>query len=84
MYTISYSALRARLSTILDKVTDDHTPVLITRRNGKPAVVMSLDDFHAYAETAYLMGSPRNAERLNRAVAEVEAGKIQQHELMED
>lgn len=84
MHTISYSTLRARLSSILDKVNDDHMPILVTRRNGKPAVVMSLDDFHAYAETTYLMASPRNAERLNRAIAEVEAGKIQHHELMEE
>jgi antitoxin YefM len=84
MHTINDSTLRARLSSILDKVDDDHTPILVTRQNGKPAVVMSLEDFHAYEETAYLMASPRNAERLNRAVAEVEAGKIQHHELMEE
>jgi antitoxin YefM len=84
MNTISYSAFRARLASMLDKVNDDHTPILVTRQNGKPAVVMSLEDFHAYEETAYLMASPRNAERLNRAIAEVEAGKIQHHELMEE
>lgn len=84
MDTISYSAFRTRLASTLDKVNDDHTPILVTRRNGKPAVVMSLDDFHAYEETAYLMTSPRNAERLNRAIAEVEAGNIRHHELMEE
>jgi antitoxin YefM len=30
------------------------------------------------------MASPRNVERLNRAIAEVEAGKIQHHELTEE
>jgi antitoxin YefM len=84
MDTISYSAFRTRLASTLDKVNDDHTPILVTRQNGKPAVVMSLEDFHSYEETAYLMASPRNAERLNRAIAEVETGKIQRHELMEE
>lgn len=84
METISYSAFRSHLARILDKVNDDHRPVLITRQNGKPAVVISLEDYHAYEETAYLMASPKNAERLNEAIAEVEAGKTFQRELMEE
>lgn len=84
MDTISYSAFRARLAGILDRVNDDHKPVLITRQNGKPAVVMSLEDFQAYEETAYLMASPKNAERLNQAIADVEAGKVIQKELIEE
>ena len=84
MDTISYSAFRSHLARTLDKVNDDHKPVLITRQNGKPAVVMSLEDFQAYEETAYLMASPKNAERLNQAIAEVDAGKTVQHELLEE
>jgi antitoxin YefM len=84
MDAISYSNFRTHLAGTLDKVNDDHKPVLITRQNGKPAVVMSLDDFQAYEETAYLMASPKNAERLNQAVAEVEAGKIIKKGLMEE
>ncbi len=59
MDTISYSTFRTCLASMLDKVNDDHKPILITRQNGKPAVVMSLEDFHAYEETAYLMAAPR-------------------------
>jgi antitoxin YefM len=84
MDTISYSAFRANLATTLDRVNDNHKPILITRQNGKPAVVISLEDFQAYEETAYLMASPRNAERLNQAIAEVEAGKTFPHELIEE
>jgi antitoxin YefM len=81
---MSYSAFRTRLASTLDKVNDDHKPVLITRQNGKPAVVMSLEDFQAYEETAYLMASPKNGERLNQAITEVEAGKTVQHGLVEE
>lgn len=84
MHTISYSAFRARLAGTLDKVNEDHQPVLITRQKGKPAVVMSLEDFHAYQETAYLMASPKNAARLNQAIAEVEAGRTLQQGLLEE
>lgn len=84
MDTISYSAFRGNLASTLDKVNDNHKPVMITRQNGKPAVVISLEDFQAYEETAYLMASPKNAERLNQAIAEVETGKTFQHELIEE
>ena len=84
MDTMSYSAFRAQLATTLDKVNDDHKPVLITRQNGKPAVLISLEDFQDYEETAYLMASPKNAARLNQAIAEVESGKLLEKELIEE
>lgn len=84
MDTISYTAFRSHLASVLDKVNEDHAPVLITRQNGKPAVVMSLEDFKSYEETAYLMASPKNAERLNLAIAEAQAGKIIRQDLVEE
>lgn len=83
MENISYSAFRSHLAKMLDKVNEDHAPLLVTRQKGSPAVLMSLEDFAAYEETAYLMASPKNAERLNRAIAEVEAGNTQPHDLVE-
>ena len=84
MDTISYSSFRNHLASTLDKVNDDHKPILITRQNNKPAVLISLEDFHAYEETAYLMASPKNAARLNQAIAQVEAGLSTEHELIEE
>ena len=84
MNTMSYSAFRGNLASILDQVNDDHQPVLITRKNGKPAVDISLEDFHAYEETAYLMASPKNAARLNQHIEEVEAGKMLRRGLIEE
>jgi antitoxin YefM len=83
MDTINYSTFRSNLASVLDKVNDDHVPVLVTRQNGKPAVILSLEDYKSFEETAYLMASPNNALRLNQAIAEVEAGKAVQHELLE-
>lgn len=83
MDTVTYSHFRSHLAKVLDRVNDDHTPVLITRQNGKPAIVMSVEDFKSYEETAYLMASPRNAQRLNEAIAEVEQGDASAHDLIE-
>ena len=84
MRTMSYSAFRQKLATILDIVNDDNTPVLVTRQGGKPAVVMSLEDYESYKETAYLMASPKNAERLHNAITEIEQGKTVENELIEE
>lgn len=83
MDTINYSTLRSNLASVLDKVNDDHNPVLVTRQNGKPAVILSWEDYKAFEETAYLMASPVNARRLNQAIAEVEAGNVVKHDLIE-
>lgn len=84
MDTISYSHFRSNLANTLDKVNEDHVPIMITRQNGKPAVIISLEDFKSYEETAYLMASPKNAARLNQAIAEIEARKTVQHPLVDE
>ena len=84
MDTMSYTAFRNHLAATLDKVNDDHAPMLITRQKGKAAVLMSLEDFKSYEATAYLMASPKNAERLNQAIAEIEANKTIAHELLDE
>ena len=84
MDTISYSSFRSHLASILDKVNDNHKPIMVTRQKGKPAVLMSVEDFNSYEETAHLMASPENAKRLNQAIANVEAGNTIQHELIEE
>ncbi len=84
MDTLSYSSFRNNLASVLDKVNNDHKPVMVTRQNGKSAIVMSVEDFQSYEETAYLMASPKNAERLNHAISEVAAGKTIPRELLEE
>ena len=84
MEAISYSNFRSHLAETLDKVNEDHVPIMITRQNGKPAVIISLEDFKSYEETAYLMASPKNATRLNQAIAEIEAGKTVQYPLFDE
>ena len=67
----------------MKRVCADHEPLIITR-NGEPSVVMlSLDDFKALEETAYLLRSPNNARRLMDAIGSLNAGGGQEHALAE-
>ena len=75
MDVLSYTAVRAKLAKTMDKVNDDHAPVIITRRRGKSVVLMSLEDFSSYVETDYLLSSRKNAARLANAVRQLKAGK---------
>ncbi|OGT44689.1 MAG: prevent-host-death protein [Gammaproteobacteria bacterium RIFCSPHIGHO2_12_FULL_38_11] len=75
MENMTYSNFRSHLADALDRVVDDHQPILVTRQSGKPAVVMSLEDFKSYEETAYLMASANNATRLNQAIQQLEKKK---------
>jgi len=84
MRTTSFNELRRNLAATIDSVNDDHEPVIITRDRGKAAaVLMSLEDFASYEETRYLLKSPRNAERLLEATADLEAGNGSERELLE-
>jgi antitoxin YefM len=69
MEAISYTAARQNLSKTMEKVCKDHTPVIVTRQKSDSVVIMSLSDYEALEETAYLLRSPRNARRLIESMA---------------
>lgn len=74
MRTLSSTALRQNLSAVMDQVNDDHEPVIVTRAGGKPVVLLSLEDYDAMDETAYLLSSPANKAALLAAIAEAHDG----------
>jgi len=83
MTALSYTSVRSSLAKTLDRVNEDHTPILITRQKGDNAVLMSEADFRSYEETAYLMQSMANAQRLNEAIAQLRDGKGTERELLQ-
>jgi antitoxin YefM len=83
MDTITYTSARGNLAKTMKKVCDDHSPILITRKTAQPVVMISLEDFQALEETAYLLRSPKNARRLLESVAELETGKGSEKELFD-
>ncbi len=83
METITYSAARSKLAKTMEKVCDDHAPVIITRKSARSVVMISLDDYEALEETAYLLRSPKNVRRLLESIAELESGGGTDRELVE-
>ncbi len=83
MDTITCSDARTRLARTMDRVCDDHAPMIITRKNARSVVMMSLDDYHALEETAYLLRTPKNARRLLASIIDLESGAGMEKELVE-
>jgi antitoxin YefM len=75
MKAITYTAAREKLADTIQRVCEDHDPVIITRRRDQAVVMMSLEDYESLEETRYLLRSPKNAERLRDAVKQLQAGK---------
>jgi antitoxin YefM len=83
MDAITYTHARSHLAETMEKVCDDHAPIIITRKNQRAVVMISLEDYQALEETAYLLRSPKNARRLLESIAELESGGGTERELME-
>jgi antitoxin YefM len=83
MDTVTYSTARANLADTMDRVCEDHEPIIITRNGEQAVVMMSLEDFKALEETSYLLRSPKNARRLLESIAILETGNGQARSLAE-
>ena len=81
MTAITYTAARANLAKTMDRVVDDHDPIIITRNSEQSVVLLSLDDYQALEETAFLLRTPANATRLLASIHELNSGKGQLQEL---
>lgn len=84
MQTLNFSQTRQNLASTFDFVVDNAMPVMVTRQNKESVVIISMKDYRALEETAYLMQSQANANRLNRAIAQLESGLGKPRELIEE
>jgi antitoxin YefM len=83
MNAIPYTRLRSNLASEMDRVCQDHAPIIVTRKASSSVVMMSLDDYEALEETSYLLRSPKNARRLLESIEELEAGRGTERDLAE-
>lgn len=81
MDAITYTTARAKLAHTMDRVCDDHEPIIITRSKRQSVVMISLDDYKSLEETSYLLRSPQNAHRLLVAISSLENGLGQERTL---
>lgn len=77
---ITASEARKRLFPLIEQVNDDRAPIEITSKRGN-AVLMSVADYEAWQEAAYLFPSPANARRLLDAAEALERGEGREYEL---
>jgi antitoxin YefM len=83
MKAITYTAARQNLAKTMENVCKDHAPVIVTRKTTDSVVIMSLEDYEALEETAYLLRSPKNTRRLVESIAQLEAGRGSDRELLD-
>jgi antitoxin YefM len=77
---ITASEARKNLFPLIEQVNQDRTPVEITSKRGT-AVLISIDDYRALEETAYLLRSPTNARRLLESLDQARSGALEEHRL---
>jgi len=71
----TYTQARANLKSLLDEVAENHEQVIIRRRGGDDVALIAADELRGLVETAHLLRSPRNAQRLIQALRRAQAGK---------
>ena len=82
MKAISYTFARNNLAKTMKSVCEDHDPVIVTRQNNEAVVILSMEDYESLNETAYLLQSPGNAQRLVSSVKELNQGKGKERKLL--
>lgn len=83
MKALSYTALRKTLAKTMEKVCDNHEPIVITRKSEGSVVMLSLADYEALEETSYLLRSPKNLKRLVESISQLEQGEGKEKVLLD-
>lgn len=78
----TYSNARNNLATLLERVTDEQEIVVINRRGREDVIIVSASELSSLLETAYLLRSPKNAQRLLKALRRAQA-KTEKPETLE-
>lgn len=77
---ITASDARKNLFPLIEQVNVDRMPIEITSKRGD-AVLMSVDDYRALEETAYLLRAPANVRRLIESLDQAGSGESEEHEI---
>ncbi|MBK9007906.1 MAG: type II toxin-antitoxin system prevent-host-death family antitoxin [Anaerolineae bacterium] len=83
MNMVTVNEAKRNLDSLIKKIFSDAEPTIITTETGQQIVLLSLDEFNSWQETAYLLSNPANAARLRKSMAEAQAGKVTERELDE-
>jgi len=71
----TYSQVRSHLAAVLDNVIDNREVIIVNRRGKEPVAMISADELSSLVETAHLLRSPKNSQRLLAALQRARANK---------
>ena len=83
MTETTYTNLRQSLASVLDRVVNDREVVIIRRKGEKKVAMIPADELVGLLETAHLLRSPKNAQRLLASIAQLAAGEGKEQSLLE-
>jgi antitoxin YefM len=72
----SYTEARANLASLCDEVAEGREAVIIHRRGARDVALVAADELEALTETAHLLRSPKNAQRLVTALLRARTKKL--------
>jgi len=75
MNAITYSNARQNLSKTIKKVNSDKEPIIVTCQSNGNVVIIAQDEYDALVETAYLLKSPKNAQKLLQSIKQAKGGQ---------
>jgi antitoxin YefM len=83
MNVVTVNEAKRNLDSLVEKVLSNAEPTIITTDSGQQIVLLSLDEFNTWQETAYLLSNPANAAHIRHSIAEAQQGKLVERELIE-
>lgn len=83
MNAVTLKEAKLNLEQLIEQVIADAEPTIIVTESGERVVFLPLDDYNSWKETLYLLSNPANADHLRRSIAEVQAGNVQERELLD-
>ena len=84
MIAANYSEFREKLKKYLDDVEDNNETLIIKRKSGKGAVMISLDEYNSIMETMHLLSSKSNADKLHDSIRQMNEGNTVQKDINEE
>ena len=84
MIAANFSEFRTKLKKYLDDVEDNNETLIVKRKTGKGAVLISLDEYNSIMETVHLLSSKANADRLYESIQQMKEGDTISSDLIEE
>ena len=82
MIAANFTEFRTSLKKFLDNVENNHETLVIKRKSGKGAVMISLEEYNSIMETVHLLSSKANADRLYESIRQMKKGETVSHDLI--